>query len=1577
MKKIILVFVGICLALLLTQFIVSENDSSVLNITNEIVDNETIANSTLVVDNISSEVILGEENIIEEKVPSEDISNKISYDKQKTELTKRLNGDTKKSKFRVSTSQITGKVKFIGSDLSNAIVHPSSFDADSVTSEDAARQFLLDYGNYLGIKDENEELSLTYSKNLVDGRAVVRMQQEYNGVPVFGGEIIVQMNSNKNILSVGSKIMPDLNVDTEYNLNGEDASERALNAIAKYYHADASSLQTTTPELWIYDPRVFGENSAFVKNPVLVWRMDVYNDDLFSPVNELILVDANNGKIVLHFTQIYTAKYRKVYDKNNVRDDALPGSTLVRVEGGAASEISDANYAYNYSGDTYDFYYNYFDRDSIDDLGMNLTSTVRFCYTLGTCPTCACPYANAFWNGEQMTYGNGYSSADDVVAHEMSHGVTEHESNLFYYMQSGAINEAFSDIMGEFVDLTNNAGDDSDEVRWLMGEDLSIGAIRSASNPTLYGDPDAMNSTNYVCDTWDQDNGGVHTNGGVANKAAYLITDGDTFSGYTISGIGINKTAQLFYEANTNLLTSGSDYGDLYDALTQAAINLDFNSSERLTVEKAINATQMNKAVVCTMTEAPVCDSGTINNLFFDDLENISSGNWVNGTNEGANAWYYPQDPNAVLTGPYATSGQYNIWGYDAVGSSDSYIKMNLNVSLQVGTEPYMHFKHSYEFESEDTTYYDGGVIEYSINGGTTWIDGGSLIINNNYTGRIYNDSGNPLANRSAFCGTSYGYTSSRLNLTSLAGQNVRFRFRLGTDELVNDYGWFIDDVRIYTCLTDATAPVVHLISPQNNTFRNFENTSHSFNVTDDSDTVNCTMYWNNFSAPGNSASWTDVSADGSAQEAGNLTSSDGSVIWTVNCTDPSGNTGAGEIWNYTVDTVYPTIDFESDTTASGNHSQNWIYVNITVNETNFNKTILYIYNSTGIMMTIEGNETILLSNTSEETNLSDGTYYFNATTYDLAGNRNSTAIRMVVLDTTPPVITITSIANNTMLSATSLPYNLTGNVSDNIIGVNFTSFYQNGILNKSAVDYSNPGVIWSQSWNPTDGIYNLTIQSCDLLNNCANASVYNITVDLIYPTINFTSPTETSGLINLTRNFILINITANDTNLKNITLRIFNSTNSQINSTNSTTSPLYTNFSSLGDGIYYFNATACDTLNNCNITETRNFTIDANSPIITINSPANNSYHRSVIFNVTLNKNGTCLYSIDGGANKSMSSADNRTFNATNSSMSQIAHNLTFSCNDTYGNINSTVSRTFYFDTTAPVVELISPDDGNDTYEEDHSVSFKYNVTDNFEVDNCSLLIDGAIESTDTGIARNSTETRTYTFSASGSYDWTIRCYDDAGNLHEHSNFTIEIQAVDDDDDGGGGGGGGGGGADTTTATEYSPTSSEFSLGYTQQLKKGEKIKFTLLNQTDIHRITLDSLSSDRAYVTITSDPISLTLIPGKEKKINISSSTYYQLSIKLNSIANNRVNLTIKKINESMGGAQDAISLSGSGNQTGESNETGESGDGWASEGLTDNIKKYKYIFIGAGVLVLGGIACLVWYVRRIIRKRKGWDK
>jgi hypothetical protein len=175
-------------------------------------------------------------------------------------------------------------------------------------------------------------------------------------------------------------------------------------------------------------------------------------------------------------------------------------------------------------------------------------------------------------------------------------------------------------------------------------------------------------------------------------------------------------------------------------------------------------------------------------------------GNWTFGLVGGTSSW--------GLASGYATSGTQMLWGNDSNVASDSFGAMNLNVALPGGSQPYLRFSHAFGFEDPD---YDGGWLEYSTNSGGIWTDAGALFDDGlDYNGDIntvFGDGDNPHTGRSALVGDSHGYVSSRYNLSSLAGGNVRFRFRMSTDSIFSDLGWLVDDVLIYTCTPPTSTP--------------------------------------------------------------------------------------------------------------------------------------------------------------------------------------------------------------------------------------------------------------------------------------------------------------------------------------------------------------------------------------------------------------------------------------------------------------------------------------------------------------------------------------------------------------------------------------------------------------------------------------------------------------------------------------------------------------------------------------------------------------------------------------------------
>jgi hypothetical protein len=208
-------------------------------------------------------------------------------------------------------------------------------------------------------------------------------------------------------------------------------------------------------------------------------------------------------------------------------------------------------------------------------------------------------------------------------------------------------------------------------------------------------------------------------------------------------------------------------------------------------VTEAVEAVEMNDTWSCSgaVPFPPLCANGAApSTVFFDGFES-GIGNWS------------PQ-PNWDVTEGFAKDGIWSAWGLDPAGVTDQSLPKTAAVALPANA--FLAFDHAYEFESDGalgSNNYDGGVIEYSINGGGTWVDGAPLIDGGRaYGGTIRNAGGNPLGGRSGFVRASYGYTRTRLSLASLSGQNFLVRFRIGTDVIVGSLGWLVDNVRIYTC---------------------------------------------------------------------------------------------------------------------------------------------------------------------------------------------------------------------------------------------------------------------------------------------------------------------------------------------------------------------------------------------------------------------------------------------------------------------------------------------------------------------------------------------------------------------------------------------------------------------------------------------------------------------------------------------------------------------------------------------------------------------------------------------------------
>ncbi|WP_020386415.1 M4 family metallopeptidase [Kribbella catacumbae] len=265
--------------------------------------------------------------------------------------------------------------------------------------------------------------------------------------------------------------------------------------------------------------------------------------------------------------ETYDAKNKAVLPGTIMTDtDDHWNTNLPNLKSPSQAPGVDAHY---YANVTDDFYADSFGRDSLDDNGMQMISTVhvlnRFC--------------NAFWNGEQMAYGDGdsktcisLSGGLDVVGHELTHGVTQFTSNLIYENESGALNEAFSDMMGNTIEFYAAAGglDPAATPDWLIGEDIILSpdvapGFRNMGDPQEDLDPDHYSE--FIVTT--ADNGGVHSNSGIPNHAYYLAVNGGKNAGcdavgssghqhtldcgVTVPALGLAQAAQAFYTAFTSL----------------------------------------------------------------------------------------------------------------------------------------------------------------------------------------------------------------------------------------------------------------------------------------------------------------------------------------------------------------------------------------------------------------------------------------------------------------------------------------------------------------------------------------------------------------------------------------------------------------------------------------------------------------------------------------------------------------------------------------------------------------------------------------------------------------------------------------------------------------------------------------------------------------------------------------------------------------------------------------------------------------------------------------------------------------
>jgi bacillolysin len=454
--------------------------------------------------------------------------------------------------------------------------------AQVATPVEAARAFFAEQASLFSMRAPSQELTLIRDERDRIGMNHVRFQQQYNGVEVFGGVIIAHTRGTR-IESISGTYFPDLSLDTAPNLTFAQGADLARAAVGM-------------PDGVVAKERSGLAIYARDRRNALTWKIELLSTT--APKRWLVFVDAHDGGIVHRIDMLQTSKLRETYIAAGLNKTTLPG-TLDCSDSPADPTCTDAvaQAAHDNTGKVYDYYFTKFGRDSIDGNGMIMKSTVHFNTN----------YNNAFWSGEQMVYGDGdgtvfgpLSQSLDVVAHELTHGVTDFSADLVYEDESGALNESYSDVLGVYADAFGRASATAD---WALGESVwtpgqAGDALRDMADPHKGNDP-FTNAYNclyrpgqpFYCgqpaslseyarlpisfyEEVPSDVGGVHVNSGIPNKAAYLLTDGGSFGGVNVTGIGVAKAEQIYYRTLSQYLTPYSNFMVARNSSIQACTDL-------------------------------------------------------------------------------------------------------------------------------------------------------------------------------------------------------------------------------------------------------------------------------------------------------------------------------------------------------------------------------------------------------------------------------------------------------------------------------------------------------------------------------------------------------------------------------------------------------------------------------------------------------------------------------------------------------------------------------------------------------------------------------------------------------------------------------------------------------------------------------------------------------------------------------------------------------------------------------------------------------------------------------------------
>lgn len=474
----------------------------------------------------------------------------------------------------------------------------------------SAYSFFEEYKASYRMTDPRAELAVERLVTDDLGMRHLRMTQRYRGLPVIGGDLVVHFTAQDQLRGVNGTFVPGISLEVTPQLAAAEAVRLAETDLASFFGQGTPA----EPQLVVF---------PWEGTTHLAWRLFLYSD---TPMGRWeYFIDARSGAVIYKANRImnsdaigtgigvmgaardhidvdYTGSTYQMKDytrqaannphghdgqmpagnyiQTNIAGSTLPGSIATDADNywDVAATQRPAVDGQVYTALMYDYLLAHFGRNGYNNAGASMLTIVNYSGDGND---------NAYWDGSRIvvwSWSTGWRSlagCPDVIAHEWGHAVTEYESNLVYQKEPGALNESFSDMIGAAFEFYYDTLDVPD---WDMGENgRTTGvAFRSMDNPHEFGDPDTYGTgdpywvdvVNCTPSSWN-DYCGVHTNSGVGNKWFFLLSDGGTHNGVTVTGIGVHNAIRVAYRANAYYWNSQTTYHEAAIATLDAADDLD------------------------------------------------------------------------------------------------------------------------------------------------------------------------------------------------------------------------------------------------------------------------------------------------------------------------------------------------------------------------------------------------------------------------------------------------------------------------------------------------------------------------------------------------------------------------------------------------------------------------------------------------------------------------------------------------------------------------------------------------------------------------------------------------------------------------------------------------------------------------------------------------------------------------------------------------------------------------------------------------------------------------------------------